>query len=231
MTTELSSAKYLPAELTETLDYSTATGGVADPSKPLGGGYQPHRPTRKPSPGMISVIAVFLAIAGFIGILGGAFGALGQLGIDNMDTAKMTSAYRGQGHQAETYRRTIENRKRFSLVGYMHNGICVLVGFGFLASCFLLKANRPDANSFASTACIAAIFYNLLTIVVTWLTMPSLQGISGLSDEAASFAFVFAIGFTAVLTLMKIGLYTGIIAYMSSAGVKAAYQPQVEAAA
>lgn len=207
MTTDLSSVKYMPVQPT---------------------GY-PVRPPRKASSGGISLIVGFLALAGIIGTLGGAFGIVGQLGIDNMKTSQITASYKGTGHHAEVYRRTIEKRKKFSIVAHMHSGICILVGLGFLASCLMLTTSSRGANSFASTACFAAIFYNVLTIVLAWLMLPSFENIRGFPEEAASVALLVAIGITVLIGVVKMAIYGVIIAYMSSSGVKAIYEPQTHA--
>lgn len=243
MTTELSSAKYFNPELTASLGLNDPEGNsqvpvtghsIADPSKPVNAYATPgHVPAQKASPMFVTVIACFLALAGIVGVLGGAFGAVGQAAIASMDTSQMAQAMGGSGQaqQFETYSRTVATLKNFSLVIYLHNGICALVGAGFLASCFFLLTHRPEANSFASTACFAAIFYNCLTVVVTWVTFPSLEGMSGMPDGAAAMAMTIAIGVTAFVAMFKICCYGFMIFYLSKPNVKAVFQPVVPEAA
>ncbi len=227
MTTELSSAKYLPAELQEgyvaqesDIQATVLGHAIADPS-------QSFRPARKTPTGFVTFIACFLTLAGVLGVIGGAFGAIGQTVVANIDTAQISNSMSSKGQEAVVYRRAIETLKKFSLVVYLHNGICVLVGLGFIASCFLLMKRHPDASSFAATACMAAIFYNCLTVVVTWVTMPSFEGMSGIPDGAATMALAIAVGFSAFIALMKIGFYGFLIAYLSKPSIKAIYEPNV----
>jgi len=241
MSTELSSAKYLPPELTENVDVvvgnsevEVAIAGhqIADPSQPLQASPAPNyaevvtaarRPTQTPT--LVSAIMIFLAIAGVIGVISSLFGVMGQLAVSSIDVHEMTSAMQGNSQQAEIMRRTIATQQQFSLVVFLHNGICFLVGIGFLASCVLLNKKRIDANSFASTACFAAIFYNILTLVVTWVMMPSLKGIPDLPEDAMAVGVAIAMGIAVVFTAIKLGFYGLIIAYLSSASVKAVYAP------
>ena len=228
MTTELSSAKY----------FSTTYANPSSPAAQAGdesggqvsGAYYAPRPVTKAPTATINLIVGFLALAGIFGVMGGVFGAIGQANIDGMTATQAAATIKSKGYQNEIYRRTLENRKKLSLVSYMHSGICVLVGFGFLASCFLLMTNSTGANSFTSTACIIAIFYNLMTLVVTWLMLPSFEGVRGLPDGAGNMALFIAVGFAAVITLFKLGIYGTIIAVMSSKSVKAVYEPQAQTA-
>ena len=228
MTTELSSAKYLPAELTEGFyndaQESDVTGqSIADPSQAYASsGYQ--QPTRKASTGLVTFFACFLALAGIIGIFSGVFGAIGQAAITSVDSSQISS--QGTHQQAEIIRRTLENQKKFSIVVYLHSGIRVLVGLGFVASCIVLFTRRRDADSFATTAFTAAIFYNIMTIAVTWATMPSLEGLPGIPEGTATMASAIGIGFMAIGILFKIGFYGFAIAYFSRPSVKAIFNPE-----
>jgi hypothetical protein len=240
MATELSSTKYLPAELRESIGLDVQEGDIAvtatdqpiaDPSQAFASpSYQPS--VRKPSTGFVTFLACFLALAGVLGILGGAFGAVGQAAISNSDSSQITQALSrgGNRQEAEIYRRTMENQKKFSLVMYLHNGICVLVGLGFVASSIVLFTRKTEANSFAATAFCAAIFYNCMTVAVTWATMPSLKGISGMPEGAATAAFAVGVGFVAIMALVKIGFYGIAIAYLSRPNVKAIFNPQANIA-
>ncbi|QEG20915.1 hypothetical protein [Mariniblastus fucicola] len=221
MTTELSSAKYLPAEYNE-----PEVPVASEASLNSQASYSPGNPytaqtQRQSSTTMLTVIACLLGLFGVVGIMGGAFGALGQVTISNLDASQISA---GMGEQAEVYRRSIETTKQFSTVIYLHNGICALVGLGFIVSCAMLLTRREDANSFASTICIAAIFYNCLTVVVTWVTLPSFEGIRGMPEGAATMATGFAVGFAVIGALIKLGVYGFIISYLSKPGIKAIFE-------
>lgn len=229
MTTELSSAKYLSPEYLQEpgVDGNTAPPVATEANSTI---YSQETPTNAPAlrqkprltTGLI-IVALLLGLFGFSGVVGGSFGALGQVAITNADPATLSKLQTRSGKDTVVYKRTIENLKQFSTVVYFHYGLCFLVGLGFLASSVMLLARKADANSFASTVCLAAIMYNCLTMVVTWLTMPSFKGLKGVPEGAAEFAFYAAIGATAVFVVIKIGIYLGLVAFFSKERVKAVY--------
>ena len=235
MNTELSSAKYFSAELAEGLGINGQQDGsetVADPTRAFtasagvaSDAYASSRPARRRSTGMVTFFAIFLGLAGVLGVFGGAIGAIGQTVIVSTDVESLTLPNSGHGHEAVIHQRTTEKLKQLSTVIYLHYGICVLVGLGFIASCFVLFTGKVEANSFASTACIAAIFYNCLTFVVTYITMPSLEGLSGLPEGFASTAFAAAIGVTGFFIFLKICFYLFMVFYFSRPSIKAIYAP------
>lgn len=236
MNTELSSAKYFSAELAEGLGINSVEDGshiIADPTEAFATSTEstvdayaspgPSRPVRRASTGLVTFFAIFLGLAGVLGVFSSAMGALGHTAVVSADNSAF--AIPNGGHEAEIYRRTIEKSKQLSTVIYLHHGICLLVGLGFIASCFVLLAGKVEANSFASTACIAAIFYNCLTFVVTFISMPSFEGLSGLPEGFASTAFAAAIGVTGFFIFLKICFYVFMVVYFSKPSIKAIYAP------
>ena len=234
MTTELSTAKYLAPDvgqvpLTEGPAPAPAPVPVAtEADTPL---YAPVAPESAPQPVRqrptwtvgLTIIAALLGLFGFTGAVGGAFGAIGQYGITNTDPATIAKFQKQTASQAIVYQRTIAKRKQFSTVIYFHNGMCFLVGLGFLLSAAMLFARKTEANSVASTVCLAAIMYNCLTFVVTWLTLPSFKGLPNMPEGAAQMAIGVAIAFTGVIVLFKIAMYLGFVYYFSRPRIKAVF--------
>lgn len=234
MSTELSSAKYLSPELVqpavETAPIAATAAAEGAPDYSPAPFAAPTAYAAQPSGAkwtvMLSVITMLLGLAGFFGVLGGSFGALGHLALTNNDSIQQAAFKGHQGEEAIIMQRTLAKREQFSTVILLHNGVCVLIGLGFLASCVLLALRKTDANSFASTMCFAAIFYNGLTLVVAYLLLPSFENLPNMPDGAAGIAWSVAIGATAMVTLFKIGTYVFMMNYLSKSKIKALFAPK-----
>lgn len=225
MSTELKSAQYLPAEYAEDLktitqeaqpEQSVATESVSQPEF--------HR-TAKRRDGVLSFITWTLAIFGGAGVVGGAL-ALAGYAMSSQNRDEVIRMYERQPlAEQEILRRTFAAQEKYEAVIYFNMALRILVGVGFIFSCIFLYTYRANASSFAALCCVAAIFYNISTIVMTWLTMPSFEGIGDLPPEVGAFAGAIGIGVVAIFAFIKIGLYAFFAAYLSKQNIKAIFEP------
>lgn len=235
MSTELKSAQFLSAQFQQ--DLQDAVAGPPEPQSTVTESSSPpafHRPPRRQD-GVVSFITWTLAIFGGFGACGGAW-SLYSYATSPPELEQVQNAFAGNpelekafaGHpgfqmQQEILNRTIAAREKCSPVVYFNMVLRVLVGIGFIASCVCLLTYRRGACSLAALCCVAAIIYNISSVVLTYLMMPSLDGIAGMPPRAGFFAVLIGVGVTAAVSLFKSGFYLFFALYLSKPNIKAMY--------
>lgn len=216
MSTQLESARFFTPE-NNPYDSPKAT----DVSEPLQDSAASYAPVALWSPFM-SGICVVCSLFGIWGVIGGLW-SIASIGLAEGAMATLESM---QAPEAAGEMRAMFDAQ----MAYMPFAIGievfrVAIGFAMLAGAAMLRSKKTDANKVVALVFLAAIILNLLRTVYSWLTMNAAASVMDMPAEAESImmmttGIMLAIGF-----IFMAGMYLGLIAYLSSRGVRAMFRP------
>lgn len=226
MSTELESAKlfanYFQEEgvATEEGSNTTTTSTYAPPQEEFEQiGYE-----AKPWPGGMTCVTAVFYILGVSGLIGGLYA---MRNLANLEATEIIfSKMANYSPEAKYAAAMLAAQVKYSGALYCQLGLRVLVGCAFFGAGSMLAKRTDGANNIAILVCGLAIFYNLVKIGVSYLTISSITDVPGVSAAAAEASSLMGLGFAGCFFLLMLGVYCGLAYYLSRPSICALFEPK-----
>lgn len=215
MSTQLESARFFTPE-----NNPYETPKVAQPDSPPVEADASYAPAALWSPFM-SGVCVVCSVFGVLGVIGGLWSLVSFCLADGAMSTLATMEETQVGAQMKA---VFDAQMAYMPFAMGIEVFRILIGVAMLAGAAFLRSKKTDANKLVSLVFVAAIVLNLLETVYAWLSTSAMVAVMEMPAEAESVMMMTTVVWLAIGFIFMASIYLGLIAYLSSTGVRAMFR-------